>query len=87
MAFSAKLSGELEEADHRNEETPTHRIFNFLDIDDPKHENNFVEHQIPELILDVFLLRRAKVSKHGFLDRMAEDDEKAVNQVHKGLRE
>ena len=67
VSFFAELSSNLKDYENRYEENPSQGILQFLNVDDTKDEDDFVENQVPELIFDIFLLWGTKVSKHSLL--------------------
>lgn len=86
MALLAKLTSQLKKANHRNEKAPTNRILNFFNVHNSKDKYHLVEHKVPELVLDVFLLWQSETSKNTLLHGMAAQNKQAIEQIHQRLK-
>lgn len=86
MTFLTELACELETSDEKDEETPANRVFHVLHVDDAKHEDDFVEHQVPKLFLHVVLLGCSQDAKDPPLHRVAQQNQQTVAHVQQRLK-
>lgn len=64
----AELCKEMQETQDTEPGAPKHHFIHGLHIHDAKDKDEFVEHEIPELVFDVLLLRHPELPKDKALD-------------------
>ena len=59
----AKLSEQVQEPDEREPGAPQQDLVHVLDIEHSEHEDELIEHVVPELVFDSLGLRHAELAK------------------------
>ena len=62
----------MQEADEREPGAPQQHLVHVLHVDDAEHEDELVEHIVPELVFDALSLGHAQLPEHDALDAEAE---------------
>ena len=84
-AVLAELRQEVQEAKHREPRAPQDGFVGVLHVHHAEHEDELVEHKVPEHVLDVLLFRHPQLPKHHVLDGDAHPNQDAVGHVDQRL--
>lgn len=83
----AELAEQVQEADEREPGAPEQHLVHVLHVDDAEHEDELVEHIVPELVLDALRLRHAQLAEHEPLHAEPEHRQRAVRYVDQRLEQ
>lgn len=85
-AVLAELREQVQRADEREPGAPEHHLVHVLHVDDAEHEDELIEHVVPELVLDALRLGHAQLPEHQPLHHAARHRQRAVRHVDHRLQ-
>lgn len=77
----------MQEADEREPGAPQQHLVHVLHVDDTEHEDELVEHIVPELVFDALSFSHTELAEHDTLDAEAKHRERTVRYVDQGLQQ
>lgn len=81
----AELSEQVQEADQREPGAPQQHLVHVLHVEDAEHEDELVEHVVPELVFHPLGFGHPELAEDQPLDEEAEQRQRTIRHIDKCL--